>query len=130
MMRTEPITKNDRVKLEPSPPIADSEDERGLRLLAVQQLERVRSFKLHVGVFIVGMIAIAGAWVLTEYQNADGWPDRFSDSGGPGTWNPWFFWVLLVWGLILAYHGLKTYFRRPPTKAEVEREIERLKSRG
>jgi hypothetical protein len=105
------------------------EEERELRLRARKHIETVRSFKQHVATFVVAMVVLGGIWVLTEYQNADGWPDRFSDSNGPGTWNPWFFWVALVWGGILAYQGVKTYFQRPPTEAELRREIERLKGR-
>lgn len=53
--------------------------------------------------------------------NADGRPEPFSDSAGEGNWNP---------RSILASDGGKTYFRRAPTEAEIERVISRLKARG
>ena len=50
-----------------------------------------------------------------------------------GTWSPWFFWAAGIWLFVLAIHAAKTYLRpymrRPPTKAEVDREVERLKAR-
>jgi hypothetical protein len=106
-----------------------SADDAALRVLALNQLERVRRFKMHLTVFLVGMPFLTGVWALTEYLNADGWPERFSDSAGPGTWNPWIAWVFLIWGGILAIQGVRTYASRPPTASEVEREIERLRSR-
>jgi hypothetical protein len=101
-----------------------------LRTLARKQLERVRSFKLHLATFLIGMPALTGVWALTEYMNADGWPDRFSDSAGPGNWNPWMLWVFLIWGGLLAIHGVRTYFGRPPTESEIDGEVRRLKTRG
>lgn len=95
-----------------------------------KQLERIRSFKLHLAMFLIGMPALTGVWALTEYMNADGWPDRFSDSAGPGNWNPWILWVLLIWGGLLAIQGVRAYFGRPPTELEIDREVARLKTRG
>jgi 2TM domain len=108
-------------------PAASQDD--ALRKLALRQLERVRSFKVHLAVFLVGMPILTAVWALTEYMNADGWPDRFSDSAGPGTWNPWILWVLLIWGGLLAIQGVRAYFGRPPTGAEIDRELERLRAR-
>ncbi len=98
------------------------------RVLAIRHIERVRSFRHHVAVYVVGMPLVAGIWALTEYFNADGWPQRLSDNGGQGTWNPWIFWVLVGWTIALAWHGLGTYFRKPASEQEIAREIERLKS--
>lgn len=127
-MLTEPVTKDG-----PAPPLpAQSgrrEDEK-LRALALKQLERIRNFKLSLAVFLVGMPALTGIWAVTEYTNADGWPERFSDSAGPGNWNPWILWVLLIWGGLLAIQGVRAYFGRPPTEAEIDREVARLKARG
>ena len=62
-------------------------------------------------------------------MNADGWPDRFSDSAGPGNWNPWIFWVLLIWGGFLAIQA-SGRTSAGPTESEVDREVARLKARG
>jgi hypothetical protein len=47
-----------------------------------------------------------------------------------GTWSPWYFWAVGVWAVILAVHAFKTYAHRPPTEAEIRREVERLKEVG
>jgi len=73
---------------------------------------------------------MGGVWVATEYLEEHTWPDRFADSNDvAGTWSPWFFWAVGVWALIVAIHAFKTFGHRPPTEAEIEREIERMKSR-
>ena len=134
-MPTETLSKNERIASEPRPAIVEPEDEGALRARAVQQIHRVRAFKLHVVAFVLGMFVLGDVWVLTEYYEEHTWPSRFADSNDvAGTWSPWFFWVAGVWLLVLAIHAAKTYvrpfMRRPPTKAEVDREVERLKARG
>jgi hypothetical protein len=62
-------------------------------------------------------------------MNADGWPDRFSDSGEPGAWNPWIFWVFLIWGGILVIRASERTSGGPPTEPEIDRKIERLRTR-
>jgi hypothetical protein len=125
-MLTKPVTENGHTVLQPS----EAREDEALRALALKQIERVRSFKLHLAVFLVGMPALTGVWALTEYMNADGWPDRFSDSAGSGNWNPWIVWVLFIWGGVLAIQGVRAYFGRPPTEAEIDHEIARLKAHG
>jgi hypothetical protein len=57
-----------------------------------------------------------------------------------GTWDPWFFFVAGIWLIILVIHALRAYLgppvgslgryiSRPIAKAELDREVERLKSR-
>ena len=104
--------------------------ESALRSLALEQVKRVRSFRLHLAAFVVGTIVLTGVWVLTEYLEADGWPDRFGDEDAPGTWHIWIFYVVGVWALVVALKGLGTVFHRPPSEAEVERELTRMKSRS
>ncbi len=111
-------------------PDAPAGDEDALRSLARRQVLRVRGFRFHLAAFVVGTIVLTGVWTLTEYLEADGWPERFGDEDAPGTWHLWIFYVLGVWALILALEALGTYFRRPPSEAEVERELERLRSQS
>ncbi len=111
-------------------PDAPAGDEDALRSLARRQVLRVRRFRFHLAAFVVGTIVLTGVWVLTEYLEADGWPERFGDEDAPGTWHLWIFYVLGVWALIVALKGLGTYFRRPASEAEVERELERLRSQS
>ena len=127
-MRTHPVTTNGHRALPDAAIDAVGEEERALRQAARSHLEAVRSLKQHVAIFLVGMIVVGGIWALTEYQNADGWPDGFGTERD-GSWDPWFFWVALVWGGIVAYQAVRTYFRRPPTEAELRREMERLRER-
>jgi hypothetical protein len=125
-MRTEGATTNGKVASES--PLPPTRNEETLRALATQHLERVRKFKLDAAVFVVGILVLAGVWAITEYQNSGGWPERLSDKGQPGDWNPWILWVVLGWGFLLALDALRTYFRRPTTEAEIEREVERMSS--
>jgi len=37
--------------------------------LAIEQIRRARRFKLHVGVFALGIPLLGGVWVLTEYES-------------------------------------------------------------
>jgi hypothetical protein len=125
-MLTKTVTKNGQAPLE----TLKAPEDAALRTLALKQLERIRSFKLHLAMFLVGMPAVTAVWALTEYMNADGWPERFSDSAGPGNWNPWILWVFFIWGGLLAIQGVRAYFGRPPTELEIDREVARLKTRG
>ena len=124
-MLPETATRTNGAKAEPVVPAPDDD----LRALAREQLERVRSFKLHAAIFAVAMPVLTVVWVLTEYFEDNTWPSRFTpDDGAPGNWDPWIVWVFLVWGTILAFDALRTYFRRPPTTDEVAREVERLRA--
>lgn len=125
-MLTTPVTKNGLVR----PASPEGREDEALRRVARKHVERVRSFKFHLLAFLIAMPVITAIWALTEYMNADGWPERFSESAGEGNWNPWILWVLFIWGGILAFDSVKTYFRRAPTEAEVDREVARLKARG
>jgi hypothetical protein len=124
-MLTKPATKNGRPLLEP----AEVKPDEGLRRLALKQLERIRRFKLHLAVFALGMPALTAVWAVSEYMNADGWPDRFSESAETGSWNPWIVYVFAIWGGLLAIEGVRAYYGRPPTEAEIDREVERLRAR-
>jgi hypothetical protein len=108
-------------------PAFEPAGDEALRELAIRQVERVRSLKLHVIAFAFGSVALGGIWVLTEYLQDHRWPDRLADSGGPGTWNPWIFWAVGIWAVILGIHAIKTYSRRPATEAEIRRELERIR---
>ena len=81
--------------------------------------------------FLVGVVALGVVWVLTEYFQDNTWPSRFADAddGRTDTWNPWFFWAVGIWAIVLGVHAVKTYGHRPPTEAEIQREIDRITSR-
>jgi 2TM domain len=108
-----------------------SVEDQALRELATRQVERVRTFKLHLATFAVGVVALGLIWMLTEYFQDNTWPSRFADAddGDPETWNPWFFYAVGVWAIVLAVHAVKTFGHRPPSEGEIQREIDRIKGR-
>jgi hypothetical protein len=134
MMPTEQVTESRQAAPATTPPPTwsrDEDEEAALRQVAIKQVERVRSFKLHVIAFVVLNLLIGVIWVLTEYFDEEAWPSRFADSddGVPGTWNPWFFYVLGISTIVLAIDALKTFGHRAPTEKEIQRELERISSR-
>jgi hypothetical protein len=108
-------------------PVAASSDNE-LRVLALQQVQRARRLKLRIAAYVVGLAVLIPVWIVAEYLSADGWPRRLSDNGNPGDWNPWIIWVALAWGFYVALSAVALHFQRPTSEAELEREIERLKS--
>lgn len=128
------ITENGPVVPELPPtasPPPGHDEQAALREIAIKQVERVRTFKLHVVGYVVLNLLVGVIWVLTEYFQEDAWPSRFADSddGIPGTWNPWFFYVVGITTILLAIDAIKTYGHRAPTEREIQREIERMTSR-
>lgn len=131
-MPTEQITESGQAAPEGTPPAAiptrQKDEQAAIREVAIKQVERVRTFKLHVVTYAVLNLLIGVIWVLTEYFDEHAWPSRFADSddGIPGTWNPWFFYVLGISTIVLAIDAIKTFGHRAPTEAEIQREIERM----
>jgi hypothetical protein len=140
-MPTETLTKNGRVTPELAPVIGEPKVESHLRALAIERIHRLRRFKLHLVAFALGLPILGGVWVLTEYYEEHTWPSRFASAPDvAGTWDPWFFFVAGIWFIILAAHALRTYLgppigpvgryiRRPVSRSELDREVERLQSR-
>jgi hypothetical protein len=124
---TDTITTNDRVETV-TPPVAPTKDEE-LRRIAHDRLENVRKFKLYASAYVLGMLLLTPVWIVTQYADNDGWPERLSSQSNPGDWDPWIVWVALVGLLLVGIAGIRAYFVRPVTDAEVEREVERLTSR-
>ena len=123
-MPTEMLTEN-RTELQPAPaPVPEDE----LREWARKHVERVRKLKRDAAVFVLGMVALTGVWAVVEWQD-NGRFERLSDNGNPGDWQPWILYVALVWGFLLGLDALRTYFDRPTTEAEIDREVRRLSRR-
>ena len=123
-MGTELYT-NTRAELPPARPAPPPDD--ALREWARKHVERVHRLKRDVAIFVLGIAVLTPVWVLIEWQDNGGF-ERWSNNGNPGDWEPWILYVVLVWGLIVGISALKTYFDRPATDAEVERELDRLQS--
>jgi hypothetical protein len=126
---TETLTTNERVTPEAVSEIVPSRGDDALRKLALQHLERVRKFKLSLAVYLLSMLVLTPVWIVTQYEQADGWPEHLSTrSRYAGDWDPWIIWAALIGAFVVAIFAFRAYFSRPDTEAEVEREIARLKS--
>jgi protein-S-isoprenylcysteine O-methyltransferase Ste14 len=112
----------------PAPATADTT----VRDLAIKEIERKRRFLTRAvigGTLIVMLVVI---WAISEYHNAGGWPsDGFSQSSSiPHVWNIWIIYPVLSISLILAVDAWFTYFKKPITEREIQREIDRLTEGG
>lgn len=129
-MPTETPPRNERVTSEAVPEVMRSREEDALRTFAVRHLERVRKFKLYLTAYVLSMLVLTPVWIVTQYETADGWPEHLSSrSRYPGDWDPWIIWVALAGGVIVAIAAYRAYLDRPTTEADIEREIEHLKTR-
>lgn len=127
-MPTETFTTNERLVPEAVPKTVRTRDDDAIRELALRHLEHIRKFKLYAAAYVLGLLILTPVWVLVEYMSADGWPQRLSDQGNVGDWDPWILWVALVGAFIVGVAALRAYVGQPVTEAEIEREVERLKS--
>ena len=120
-------TPNDKPTTELKLTAASGEEE--LRVRAVKQVERVRSFKLHLVASFLGMLLLACIWAIAEYHNAGGWPsDGFSQSSGVShVWNDWIIWPLIAWVFIMAVRAYTVFVHRPASEVDIQREIARIK---
>jgi glycerol uptake facilitator-like aquaporin len=103
-----------------------------VRDLALRQIERRRRFLAHAVGTAVGVVLLVVIWATSEYNNAGGWPTGgFSQSSGiPHVWNDWIIYPVIGLLLILAIHAWSTYYRKPITERDIQREIERLTDGG
>src|SRR5512133_526001 len=138
-MPAETLDQEEGLASQRVPPSEEREDEEALRAEAVTQIQRERRFKMHA--IVIGIVTplVGLSWMLTEYYTAHThhmWPSSFADAPAdrPGVWSTWFFYFAGVMVLVLAIDAYKTYAKpymnRRPTKAEIEREVSRLKSRS
>ena len=128
-MPTETLTTNERVAPEALPEIVRKREDEALRTLALRHLERVRKFKLSLAVYVLSMLVLTPVWIVTQYEQADGWPEHLSTrSRYAGDWDPWIIWVALIGAVVVAVFAIRAYFERASTEAEIEHELERLKS--
>jgi hypothetical protein len=129
---TETLTKNERVLSEQLSHISPASKDEELRTSAIRQLEHIRRFKLYLTAYVLLLLVLTPIWMVTQYEEADGWLEHLSTrSRYPGDWDPWIIWVALIGGAIVAFAGLRAYyFDRPPTEADIDREVERIKSRS
>ena len=126
-MASELVTKNERPTEVPTL-TAEAREDAELREWARDHVERVRRLKLHVAVYVVGMLVLTPVWALTQWQDNGAFKRfDFTPDGTPGDWEPWILYVVLIWGGVLALQAVRTYFDRPTTRDEIERTISRVK---
>ena len=124
-MPAEMLTEAERTPSQAIP--ARSAEDDALREWARMHVRRVHRLQRDVAVFVLGMVTLSVVWALVQWQD-NGAFERFSGGDNPGDWEPWILYVALIWGFFLAADALKTYFDRPTTEAEIDRQIERLRS--
>ena len=130
-MSVDTVTTNGRARPDTVPQAPASRDDDALRNLAVRHLELVRKFKLSLVVYVLSLLVLTPIWVVTQYETADGWLKHLSSrSRYPGDWDPWIIWVALIGAVIVAIEGFRAYSARADTEGEIEREIERRRSRA
>jgi hypothetical protein len=119
---TQQITKGKLRVVDTSSPT----DEKQIRALALEQIERRRRFQMRAVSYAAASIVLI--WAITEYHNAGGWPsDGFSRSSSiPHVWNIWIIYPVLGLGLLLALDAWNIFVRKPISESEILREIERL----
>jgi hypothetical protein len=126
---TETLTTNERVAPDAVPEIVRNREDEALRKLALRHLERVRKFKLSLAVYVLSMLVLTPIWIVTQYEQADGWPEHLSTrSRYAGDWDPWIIWVALIGAFVVAIFAVRAYFARASTEDEIEHEVARLKS--
>jgi hypothetical protein len=122
---TELLTRNEKPVSTAS---ISTKEETELRTWARAHVERVRRVKFHLAAYLLGIAVLTPIWAFVEYQD-NGAFERWSDNSNPGDWEPWILYVALAWGMFVAVAALRAYFDRPTTEAEVDLELDRLKTR-
>jgi hypothetical protein len=137
-MPTEIFGEHRHSAAERIPASGEVEAEEVLRAEAAEQIRRERRFKVHLVVIAVVTPLVGLSWMLTEYYTAHThhvWPSSFADAPAdrPGVWSTWFFYFVGVMFLVIAIDAYRTYAKpymsRRPAKTEIDRVVERLKSR-
>ena len=125
-MPTEMLERKATADIEPT--FIAPEPESELREWARKHIDRVHKLKRDVAIYLLGIATLTGVWALVEWQD-NGAFERFSDNGNPGDWEPWVLYVALIWGFFVVLDALKVYFDRPTTQTEIDRTVERIRSR-
>ena len=83
------------------------DDYQDRREAAVKRVKARRDFKAHVAAYVIVNLFLVGIWAL----------------GDRGFF--WPIWVMLAWGIGLAFNAWDVYFRKPISEEEIQREMER-----
>lgn len=77
------------------------------RAAAVKRLKAKRDFKVHLATYLIINALLVGIWLLS----------------GKGYF--WPAWVMIGWGVGLAFNAWTAYFQRPISEADIRREMEK-----
>jgi hypothetical protein len=83
------------------------DDYQDRREAAVKRVKAPRDFKTHVAAYVIVNLFLIGIWAL----------------GDRGFF--WPIWVMLAWGIGLAFNAWDVYFRKPISEEEIQQEMER-----
>ena len=90
-------------------PISDEEQ---LRQVALKRIKKRRDFYWHLVTYLVVNAFLVFIWAI-----------------GPRV-SFWPMWVLIFWGMALAFHAWSALSRQETTEAEVQAEMRRMKGPG
>jgi hypothetical protein len=74
---------------------------------AIKRLKARRGFKVHAAIYVVVNALLVVLWGVS--RAAYFWPS----------------WIMLGWGIGLAFHGWSVYLRKPISEDDIRREMER-----
>lgn len=80
-------------------------DEYDGRALAIRRIKTRREFMMHLGTYIIINAFLIAIWAMGSRTGF--WP----------------MWVLIGWGLGLAFHGWWAFFGSPITEGDIRREM-------
>ena len=81
------------------------DEQDSVREAAIKRLKDKRDFRMHVVTYVTINVMLIGIWALTGHGYF--WP----------------VWVLGGWGVGLVLHAWTTFFTKPITEAQIEREM-------
>lgn len=85
-----------------------------LRKRATERVQNKRAFTTHAASYV---LVNALFWVIWAFNDASA-----------STGIPWPAYVMFFWGIGLAFHAWNTFGRREVTDADIDREMERMRS--
>jgi hypothetical protein len=81
------------------------EDRDSDRERAIKRLKARRDFRMHLGAYLIVNAMLVGMWALS-------WRGHF-----------WPGWLMVFWGVGLAFHGWWAYFGGPISVADIRKEM-------
>ncbi len=83
------------------------DDQDSIRKAAVKRLKAKREFRMHLVTYVIINALLVGIWA-------------FSGQG-----HFWPIWVIVFWGVGLAFNGWTAYLQKPIAESDIRREMER-----